>query len=558
MSFDARDTTISKLLNKTIFDIPRNQRRYVWNQHNWKELIDDLIFTTESSANSSHFIGSIVLMDKGEENSLSKYIIIDGQQRIITITLLLISILIKFKENEMDDDYEGTIDFILAKDTKNNSKSILYSEYHASISEIVESVSQFKKGDNYNNFINKKIISKHDDVICEAIIFFYDYLSKIIKETNSREILTNIRDSIMNISLVKIVATSEEDSYTIFEILNARGQALKNHELLKNYIMRYIEPYRDRDNAKIKWEEMENLLSQYMERFIFHYCRHKVDEKKDNKVTDYQLIKKVTKYEDKRLILDDILKKAKYYEAIVKPNISDEYKNCFDYEYEIFKFFKSKRQEQFRPLLLSLINLREEKKISQEEYKSTVIFLYNFFICYTIIGEEKSNKLQYVVYKYAYALENEYEKGKINELIDDIKKKLPSYEIFERAFLNIGWSNINKYFNEQTKKNRAKIVIEIIEKYISGKNEVDDFTIEHIVADSNSKESAFIGNLLPLEKSINEKCKDKNWTEKLDLYSKSKYCTTRNFAQRYRNKEFSITNRSQHLAGIIYEKILDM
>ena len=87
MSFDARDTTISKLLNKTIFDIPRNQRRYVWNQHNWKELIDDLIFTTESSANSHHFIGSIVLMDKGEENSLSKYIIIDGQQRIITITL---------------------------------------------------------------------------------------------------------------------------------------------------------------------------------------------------------------------------------------------------------------------------------------------------------------------------------------------------------------------------------------------------------------------------------------------------------------------------------------
>lgn len=168
MSFDARDTTISKLLNKTIFDIPRNQRRYVWNQHNWKELIDDLIFTTESSANSHHFIGSIVLMDKGEENSLSKYIIIDGQQRIITITLLLISILIKFKENQMDDDYEGTIDFILAKDTKNNSKSILYSEYHASISEIAESISQFKKGDNYNNFINNKIISKHDDVICKS------------------------------------------------------------------------------------------------------------------------------------------------------------------------------------------------------------------------------------------------------------------------------------------------------------------------------------------------------------------------------------------------------
>lgn len=49
---------------------------------------------------------------------------------------------------------------------------------------------------------------------------------------------------------VKIVSSSEEDSYTIFEILNARGQELAAHELLKNYIMRYIQPAERRDDAR--------------------------------------------------------------------------------------------------------------------------------------------------------------------------------------------------------------------------------------------------------------------------------------------------------------------
>ena len=75
--------------------------------------------------------------------------------------------------------------------------------------------------------------------------------------------------------LVSIISSTEEDSYTIFEILNARGQELEQYELLKNYIMRYIEPVENRDSAKEKWEEMERELGAYIKKFINQYVWHK-------------------------------------------------------------------------------------------------------------------------------------------------------------------------------------------------------------------------------------------------------------------------------------------
>lgn len=70
-----------------------------------------------------------------------------------------------------------------------------------------------------------------------------------------------MRDAVENISFINIVSSSEEDSYTIFEILNARGTSLEDYELLKNYIMRYIQPEYNRDNAKKVWGEIEGLVN---------------------------------------------------------------------------------------------------------------------------------------------------------------------------------------------------------------------------------------------------------------------------------------------------------
>lgn len=59
MSFEAKDYPISDILNKVVFDIPRNQRRYVWKKSSWQDLFEDVLFSITEE--KPHFIGSIVL-----------------------------------------------------------------------------------------------------------------------------------------------------------------------------------------------------------------------------------------------------------------------------------------------------------------------------------------------------------------------------------------------------------------------------------------------------------------------------------------------------------------
>ncbi len=104
MAFDAHDRQIGEILNRAVFDIPRNQRRYVWKKNNWKELLEDIIFSSGNKS-TTHFLGSIVLENKGKNNGLDYYKIIDGQQRITTIVLSLIAIMKLLNEYDMKDDF---------------------------------------------------------------------------------------------------------------------------------------------------------------------------------------------------------------------------------------------------------------------------------------------------------------------------------------------------------------------------------------------------------------------------------------------------------------------
>lgn len=79
----------------------------------------------------------------------------------------------------------------------------------------------------------------------DALKFFTNKLN-----TLENEKILQIRDALIAISYVNIISSTEEDSYTIFEILNARGLDLEDYELLKNYIMRYLQPIETRDDAK--------------------------------------------------------------------------------------------------------------------------------------------------------------------------------------------------------------------------------------------------------------------------------------------------------------------
>lgn len=558
MAFEAKDYAISDILNKSVFDIPRNQRRYVQKKPHWQDLYEDIVFSITET--KPHFVGSIVLEGEGKKDGLSYYTIIDGQQRLTTITIVLLAIMKHFHENDMTDDFLGTISYLQSKNNSNQDITILNSEYHVSLASLIRNMIALKdKSLSMASFVEANTLSKtKDKCIGDALRFFYSAIRDDVQQVdNVQKRLREIRNAVLDMTAVKIVSSSEEDSYTIFEILNARGQELAAHELLKNYIMRYIQPTERRDDAKMMWEDMERAVGSSMDKFIKHYATHRFGDTRDKYNSPYQAIQKATHGQNIGELFDDIKLKSEYYSKIIHPDKGED-GNCDEIEYAIFDFFRTKRFEQFRPVLLSLIHQRSLGKLSSQKYELTLKYIYNFFVCYTIIGEEKSNKLEDVVFKYARMLEDSYSDELLQEFANNLKRKIPSYEWFLNAFKNVGWSNHYDLYKGEKNKTRVQIILEVIELFVSQAHNAHDFTVEHILPDSDGITNAQIGNLIPLEDALNRSCANKSLTDKCGFYEKSSFTSARGIATRFREKPFDPSKRTEYLAKLMYNNILEL
>lgn len=555
MAFKALQKKVSDLLTGSILEIPRNQRRYVWKEEHWKDLLNDLDFSILNNVHGKkHFIGSIVLKEEGSINGINHYTIIDGQQRTFTIILFLSSIMQLLKEHNMKDDFMGNSRLLISTDLKNHSSCIINSDFYLSLSSIVKNICDWENKHSLNEILNKNIRNKRiENPIKNCLLFYYNEL----KKKSNDEVLT-IRNALIETNFVEIIATTDEDSYTIFEILNARGQELEDHELLKNYIMRYIRPQEQEkiDEVKINWTEcIDKGLENNIKKFFKHYTTHKFPTSKKDSI--YKIIQRGTPSRDVNTLFDDILQKVSFYKVILNPVKNQEDNNCSEVEYRVFSFFKKKKAEQFRPIILSLMHQKFNGKINEEEYNKTLIFLYLFFICYNIIGEEKSNKLEDPIYKYSPLIENEFTENIIDDFIETLNKRLPNKEAFINIFKNVGWSNHTVFYKDSKNKERVKIVLEILEKNKSGMDLPEDYTLEHIFPDSEGEDNALIGNIIPLEKRLNEQCKNKSLKEKISIYKNSNFSIARGFAIRYEDNEnaFSPQKRTQFIAELIYNYI---
>ena len=97
----------------------------------------------------------------------------------------------------------------------------------------------------------------------------------------------------------------------------------------------------------------------------------------------------------------------------------------------------------------------------------------------------------------------------------------------------------------------------LLEEHWGNKNTEIDFTIEHILPDSQSEENARIGNLIPLEKPLNQRCQGKTLQEKQEIYKESMLYSVRRFLQtREKKPDFDLEDRTKRLAKLFYNEIL--
>lgn len=553
MAFEARQQQISFLLGKKIYFIPRNQRKYVWSDDNWKNLLEDLYFTQETG--KSHFLGSVVLNTQPQPNNddVEYFEIVDGQQRITTIILILIVIAQIFKERRENALFQGLLPYIQTTNINNKTSSTLYTDVHTCIMTLISTVADIDTPYNtMQKLITNCITNKKQDLIIEKCLrFYYENLN-----TRNTEEVAAFRIALVSANYINI-KTNDEDAYTVFEILNARGMDLEDHELLKNYILRYTVPVNNIDIARQEWkDEIENRLGKHITNFLKHYIAHKygIAGVTKNRAV-YDTIKKQTSVAEVNKLFCDLKLKAKYYQQIVCEN--DLQGNQITEIDRVLKFMLSNRSLLFRPIYLSLLHQAELGNILEAQLVKIFKCIQYFFVCYNLISKENSNKISEGIQKYASLIENEYNNEVLKQFLQHLKDRMPTKNEFRNAFKLIGYSNHCEFYHDNKNKQKAEMALNILEQIKSGCVDVPSFTIEHILPDSLNRENAMIGNLMPLEENLNGLCKDKPLNEKIPIYDKSKFLTVRNVSNRYRDNVagFNINSRTTVMADDLYNEI---
>jgi hypothetical protein len=243
--------TIRQLLSGAKYSIDYYQREYKWQTKQVVELLADLSGKFLEDFQTSHerdavnsyghyFLGSIIISEKKDQ----KYII-DGQQRLTTLTLLLIYI---YSRHPSDEDKAVLQGMIFSRVHGRDSFNIDIEERRRCMEALFrgQTLDAADGPESVRNIVHRyREIEQHfpDDITPEALPYFADWL-------------------IENVHLVEITAYSDEDAYTIFETMNDRGLSLTPAEMLKGYFLANITSESDRLDANRVWKERIAELSE--------------------------------------------------------------------------------------------------------------------------------------------------------------------------------------------------------------------------------------------------------------------------------------------------------
>lgn len=550
MSFKTENRKIKDLFEKSCqYVVPRYQRDYVWNKTNWSELISDIKFTLNSSNNLqwSHFLGTIVLNNKTDQDNnltnsgITLYEIVDGQQRLTTIYILFACIVYRFKEMKTEDS-NSRVTYIhdtFLTSLAANSKRILMID-----NEKINHDLQYLITDVMNNqSITKNFFS-------DLFSFFYDE----IKNYDFYK-LDGFLNKLLTINIVEIISDQEEEIYNIFEVLNARGRPLKQMELLKNHVMKYIQPHNNDyiDMAKEKWNKIEKNYSHLtdIDSLLIHFskCYIKKDAESANKV--YKLIKDEIRIEDLSILLDSLYEYSNAYKKVTTPSIENEYIDYFDI----------KRNKQIRSLLAA-VEVIFAKGIIDESVKVAVYRnLRNYFFIFNVCSHT-SNKTDKIVSKASYDIYHCTTKNHFKMLLTkfffDLEKMISNDENMKSMFIN---NQAFKYSNHNSayKRNGRMVKYILFNIYKSMQKDTnlsaDQLTIEHLNSDDGSNDNSSIFNLTLTSSEINaEKLKNKPVLEKIKILSEeSSIFYNKNLGTYVSNGAFDFSKRKEDLLNQIFD-----
>lgn len=561
MSFDAHEEKIRKIFSGDAqFTIPRNQRKYVWEEKQWKELVGDIDYIKKRKVNSSedisHFLGSFVLQE-----NVSIYEIIDGQQRITTLFIMLSAICLLFNEMECQEEHGITRQYLSGNIGLKSQYMRLDNKNIPNIAIIMAQACTYRDNLKENELLDRALIKKESEGnkrVINCLHFYYDYFSE---NYHSMEELIAIREIILDMKVIHIASEDELDCYDIFEILNARGVDLEDSELLKNFIFKYAQPQYTIDRAKDIWTQIEENMEKCkgnMEQFLSHFVIYRY-YKPSKEEGIFHIIKSNVPKGEVNSLLDELYQASKRYVIFYEPEqaINSKIADCV-------RFFALVNHRQFRPLFLSLMDVYERGYYTEKQLNDICTYLRNFSFAYTLVMRNSSNDIDSKIHKLSQEVYKQHTEMVLNNIKIELNKFYPEYEEFENAFMNIGYSNKNKKYINSNNRRRMFYIYSEIEAFEQQTNELvcnfKECNLEHIMNDSeDDADTSKVGNILLLSERINHNMGSISFTDKKEKLKNSKLETVKKFLEHYGScdewDKDKINKRTRAIAKLAYNKI---
>lgn len=282
------------------FMIPVYQRNYAWKIPQCKKLYDDLIKVIKMNR-ENHFLGSIVSV-YNPDSYAQEYLIIDGQQRLTTISLLLLALYHSIKQG-------------VVKSNNNQLAQKIYEEYLIDKYQSDETKIKLKPIRQDNYAFQTLFETNKEHIESSDITVNYEYFKTRIQWEEITP--DDLFDSICRIIIVDITLNHEDNPQLIFESLNSTGLDLEEGDKIRNYIFMGITPKKQTLYYKKYWSVIEQYTRYHVSDFLRHYLSVK-QQKIPTIRKVYTAFKEYAELEsDTEMILKDMEQYAKWYEKIL-------------------------------------------------------------------------------------------------------------------------------------------------------------------------------------------------------------------------------------------------
>ncbi|GAA8645839.1 DUF262 and DUF1524 domain-containing protein [Helicobacter pylori] len=423
------------------FVIPIYQRLYSWKKEQCEQLWDDIIKIGGNDKINGHSIGSILYVLDGNTPS-SPLLIIDGQQRLTTITLLLIAL-----RNHSSDEVK-----ILEKFSRKEIESYLINSDEKGDKKFRLILSESDK-DTLLSLIDKNKRKPSEPSV--KIVENFKLFEKWISENTDK--LETIFKGLEKLMIVYIALDKEKDDpQLIFESMNSKGIELTQTDLIRNYIVMETEVEKQKDFYNQYWRAMEEDFKQnetLFNRFVRHYLTIKTGEvPKIKKVyeafKDYQQKERI-EIED---LLKDLQKYCGYFCQIVFKKESDERDKGLN---EALGFLVDLEMDVVYPLLLELYSDYRDGVLSDQDFIS-IIALTESYICRRAVCGLGANSLNKIFPSFTKKIDKKQYLKSVEKHFGSLKGKqrFPNNDEFKDLFITIDFYHFkkNKYFLERLEK----------------------------------------------------------------------------------------------------------